>query len=227
MIDDISEQAIDVALAELFQTYGLSATSDTGRLRLKQYGWILREDAPCRVCRHSAIRKSQRGLERLPSVNGLIEVYRGIFADEHERHLSPAQKEARAAREEAFWRTKGIRVILPYVEGDFQLASYMAAHMWWLEFVPDLGELAVEWATASARRVWIEGAWSYLRNCADHDLETRRMWAMAHRNAVVPCEKWSEDEFDRLVGYKPIPTAELEALVAKTFPDAFEEDPDA
>jgi hypothetical protein len=146
----------------------------------------------CARCAAEAARELSHTMKRTPVPADLVEAAKDYQAsDRHEAHMGDRKAIGRSGAE-LFWRTEAPPIVERVAPG---LGNYIAAHMWWLEVTPTVDAVTDE--IEQHREVWVGGARAYLktRNTAE---ETERMYAMARRNAMYPCEFWTQDEFDQM-----------------------------
>ena len=180
------------ALTDMFLVFG-AAPPD----RVDAFTRTVASDASCPACFERTARLAAKG-PKAPTPASFLVLYRDAFEDGHRDHIGQDVLQVSAGAQEGFWRSKAAAIIKPRVGGDVALASFITAHMWWLEFPPDLDLISAEFAS-SAGQLWIDAARSFLAG-KDVPAEVERMYAMARRAAITPPGRWPEAEWARMSG---------------------------
>jgi hypothetical protein len=182
------------ALQDMFLVFG-AAPPD----RVEAFTRTVGSDASCSACFERTARLAAKG-PKAPTPASFLTLYRDTFENDHRDHIGQDVLEVSAGAQEAFWRSKATAIIKPRVGGDSDLASFIAGHMWWLQFEPDLELISAEFAPGEASgEMWVAAARSFL-TAKDVPLQIQRIYAMARRNAIAPVSGWSEAEWDAMTG---------------------------
>jgi len=142
------------------------------------------ERTSCVACIEEACRTLMTTSKRLPALAQVLdEVTAQLRSDDHGAHITLPQL---APHDEQVWRTEGANLIASFVDGDRDLAAFIAAEMWWTHV--GLGDVTTELRECP---VWITTARVFL---ADKDSKVmvqrafeRARWAAEHaEDEVIP-----------------------------------------
>ena len=171
--------SLSAAVIDLFLAFG-NATEE----RVQAFTRIVADGSRCRLCLEITCRKAAQTAQRMPSPAAIIAGYNDVYTNDHAHHLGATDREVRVGKLEAFWRSDAVRLILPHADGDRDLASFVAAQMWWSRIHPTFDD--VDFALENP--LWIEAARTFLR---DRDVAsmTEKAWTRARMAATTPDEK--------------------------------------
>jgi hypothetical protein len=123
--------SVDDAVIQLFIAFGRQRESDRARLFAEE----LRREISCGECCELSARNLMRSSKRMPELSELLAEAREVMnSGAHVPHIGAPQL---APRIETWWRTEAVKLIAPRVEGDRDLAAFVAAQMWFSDVPPD------------------------------------------------------------------------------------------
>lgn len=126
------------AMRDLFAAFGASRNEEQASLYLNE----LTRSGSCADCAEIAVENLTRSSRRLPALSQVLDEVREVVnSDVHTSHIVNPQL---APRAETWWRSEAVKVILPKVGGDRDLAALVAAQLWFNDVEADLGSLTEE-----------------------------------------------------------------------------------
>jgi hypothetical protein len=138
------------AVFNLFVAFGAQRNAEQAKLYIDE---LTRGNA-CGDCAELAVKNLMRSAKRLPPLSSVLaEALEVMGSDAHAPHIVRPL----APKSETFWRAEATKIILPKVDGDRDLAAFVAASLWWSDVPPDLDRIAEELEEG----IWIEGCRRY------------------------------------------------------------------
>jgi hypothetical protein len=167
------------AVTQLFVAFGAQRNVEQAQLYLVE----LEMKVMCSDCIESTCAHLMRTSKRLPTLVQLLEEGEvQLASDRHGHHISMPQL---GGKTETDYRTDAVKVILPAVGGDKDVASFIAAEMWWSHI--ELDDVANEIQTFP---IWVTAARTFLEG-----KDPKAMAAAAFRRARWAAER---DVFDEI-----------------------------
>jgi len=171
------------AVSTLFVAFGAHRNVEQARAYVAE----LEAMNACGECSQIAAENLIRSVRRLPSLAQLLtEISDVTDSDRHTAHIV-ARSFAPAA--ESWWRTTAVDIIAAHTGGDRDLASFIAAQMWFSAIPADPDVVAAE---IRDMPVWLEAARAFT---GDRDLPRlvgaafeRARWHAEHQIGDMPPE---------------------------------------
>jgi hypothetical protein len=137
------------AVSALFIAFGAHRNTEQARLYVGQLDYDIR----CEDCVELAVQDLMRSAKRLPSLAEVLSTAREILdSGAHVPHIAAPQL---APKSETWWRAEAVKLILPFVKGDRNLAAFISAQMWWMDVEGTAPRITWELKTFPA---WVQGA---------------------------------------------------------------------
>jgi hypothetical protein len=175
------------AITELFVAYGAQRNEEQAKLYLTE----LQRRTDCSECIEATCTALMRSSKRLPALAQLLEeLDEQLRSDNHTRHVTLPQL---APHEETTWRTEGVNLIVSFVDGDRDLAAFIAAELWWSHIRID----SVVYELKN-HPIWIQGARAFLEG-RDVKVMTQKAFERARWAAEHPDDELMPDELVELV----------------------------
>jgi hypothetical protein len=173
------------AVSALFIAFGADRKTDQAKLYVTE----LEREISCGDCAELAATTLMRTAKRLPSLADLLQEARDVMnSGAHVSHVVSPQL---APKAETWWRHDAVKLILPHVAGDRDLAAFIAAQMWWSAIPRDAERIDFELRVYPM--IWIASARVFVAGKelpALVDVAFRRArWASEHANdEEIPSE---------------------------------------